>query len=60
MLAPEMLPDKLIIQRLSEKIADGWVLTSIEKILKAGVMEDGVYYKTTEGTPCLLILSDIL
>jgi hypothetical protein len=56
-----MIPHKLIMQRLREKIADGWVLTSIEKRLKAGVMfatanlpwarEDGVCYKTTEGTP---------
>ena len=33
------IPHKLIMTRLREKIADGWVLTSIEKMLKAGVME---------------------
>ncbi|MDR4508659.1 MAG: hypothetical protein MRJ65_10570 [Candidatus Brocadiaceae bacterium] len=36
----DTIPHKLIMQRLREKIADGWVLTSIEKMLKAGVMED--------------------
>lgn len=39
------------MDRLREKIADGWVLNSIENMLKAGVMEDGIVHKTTEGTP---------
>ncbi|MCF6147987.1 MAG: hypothetical protein E3K37_04935 [Candidatus Kuenenia sp.] len=39
------------MNRLREKIADGWVLNSIENMLKAGVMEDGIVRKTTEGTP---------
>lgn len=30
------------MDRLREKIADGWVLTSIENMLKTGVMEDGI------------------
>lgn len=47
----DTIPHKLIMTRLREKIADGWVLTGIEKMLKAGVMEDGVCYRTTEGTP---------
>ncbi|KXK29146.1 MAG: hypothetical protein UZ01_02311 [Candidatus Brocadia sinica] len=47
----DTLPHKLIMDRLREKIADGWVLNSIENMLKAGVMEDGIVHKTTEGTP---------
>jgi len=47
----DTIPHKLIMQRLCEKIADGWVLTSIERMLKAGVMEDGILHRTTEGTP---------
>ena len=55
----DMIPHKLIMQRLRQKIADGWVLTSIEKMLTAGVMEDGVFYKTTEGTPQGGVLSPL-
>ena len=47
----DTIPHKLIMDRLCEKIADGWVLTSIENMLKAGVMEDGIVHKTTEGVP---------
>ena len=47
----DTIPHKLIMDRLREKIADGWVLTSIENMLKAGVMEDGIVHKTTEGVP---------
>jgi group II intron reverse transcriptase/maturase len=56
----DTIPHKLIMTRLREKIADGWVLTSIEKMLKAGVMEDGVCYRTTEGTPQGGVLSPLL
>ncbi|MFH1075974.1 MAG: hypothetical protein V1753_03920, partial [Pseudomonadota bacterium] len=33
----DTIPHKLIMDRLREKIADGWVLNSIENMLKAGV-----------------------
>jgi group II intron reverse transcriptase/maturase len=56
----DTIPHKLIMNRLREKIADGWVLTSIEKMLKAGVMEDGICYRTTEGTPQGGVLSPLL
>lgn len=56
----DTIPHKLIMKRLCEKIADGWVLTSIENMLKAGVMEDGVKHKTTEGTPQGGVISPLL
>jgi RNA-directed DNA polymerase len=56
----DTIPHKLIMQRLCEKIADGWVLTSIENMLKAGVMEDGIMQETTEGTPQGGVLSPLL
>jgi len=56
----DTIPHKLIVDRLREKIADGWVLTSIENMLKAGVMEDGVYRKTEEGTPQGGVISPLL
>ena len=58
---------KLIMDRLREKISDGWVLNSIENMLKAGVMEDGILHKTTKRhsarrshIPFLLTLSATL
>lgn len=56
----DTIPHSLIMQRLCEKIADGWVLTSIERMLKAGVMEDGILHRTTEGTPQGGVLSPLL
>lgn len=56
----DTIPHKLIMDRLREKIADGWVLTSIENMLKAGFMEDGVYHKTEKGTPQGSVLSPLL
>ena len=49
----DTISHKLIMDRLREKIADlsacnaqadGWVLNSIENMLKAGVMEDGILH----------------
>lgn len=56
----DTIPHKLIMKKLCEKIADGWVLTSIENMLKAGVMEDEVKHKTTEGTPQGGVISPLL
>lgn len=56
----DTIPHKLIMDRLREKIADGWVLTSIANMLKAGVMEDGIMQKTTEGTPQGGVISPLL
>ncbi len=47
----DTIPQKLILDRLREKIADGWLLNSITNMLKAGVMEDGIIHETNEGTP---------
>ena len=44
------IPHKLIMQFVSARIADGNILGLIEKFLKAGVMEDGVFMPTTKGT----------
>lgn len=56
----DTIPHKLIMNRLREKIADGWVLTSIEKMLKAGVMEDGIVHETNQGTPQGGVISPLL
>ena len=56
----DTIPHKLILDRLREKIADGWVLNSITKMLKAGVMEDGILYETDQGTPAGGVISPLL
>ena len=56
----DTIPHKLIMDRLREKIADGWVLNSIENMLKAGVMEDGIVHKTNQGTPQGGVISPLL
>lgn len=56
----DTIPHKLIMDRLREKIADGWVLNSMNNMLKAGVMEDNIVHKTTEGTPQGGVISPLL
>ncbi len=56
----DTIPHKLILDRLRGKIADGWVLNSVTKMLKASVMEDGILHKTTEGTPQGGVISPLL
>ena len=49
-----------IIDLVAQKIADGNILRTIRKFLKAGVMEDGVLKKTTMGTPQGGVISPLL
>jgi RNA-directed DNA polymerase len=45
------LPQPVIMRGLTNVVADGTILSLIEKFLKAGVMEEGVVKPTTVGTP---------
>jgi group II intron reverse transcriptase/maturase len=45
------LPHKVIMDAVCRRVADGNILGIVEKFLKAGVMEDGVFKPTTVGTP---------
>jgi RNA-directed DNA polymerase len=56
----DTIPHKLIMDSLREKIADGWVLNSIENMLKAGVMEDGIVHETNKGAPQGGVISPLL
>jgi RNA-directed DNA polymerase len=45
------IPFKVIMTGLRNVIADGNILDLVQRFLTAGVMEDGVLYPTTVGTP---------
>lgn len=54
------IPLKVIMKLVAAKIADGNILRIIERFLKAGVMEDGLFHKTTKGTPQGGVISPLL
>jgi len=45
------LPQAVILEAVAAQVADGNILRLIEKFLRAGVMEEGVFKPTTVGTP---------
>ncbi|MGI6356225.1 MAG: group II intron reverse transcriptase/maturase [Lentisphaeria bacterium] len=54
------LPHKVIMNAVCQRVADGNILDIVEKFLKAGVMEDGVFKPTTIGTPQGGVISPLL
>jgi group II intron reverse transcriptase/maturase len=51
---------KVIMQAVAAQVADGNILNLIEKFLRAGVMENGVFKPTTVGTPQGGVISPLL
>jgi RNA-directed DNA polymerase len=45
------IPHDLILKLLRRRIADEQLITLVARALKAGVIEDGVFVKTTKGCP---------
>jgi RNA-directed DNA polymerase len=45
------LPHRLIKEAVAAQVADGNILNLVEKFLRAGVLEQGVFKPTTVGTP---------
>src|SRR5712671_3114585 len=45
------IPHEVIMAGVAAEVADGNILGLIERFLKAGVMEEGVFRPTTVGTP---------
>ena len=54
------LPHGVIMTALRAEVADGNILDLVEKFLKAGVMEDGVFQPTRKGTPQGGVISPLL
>ncbi len=54
------LPHSVIMAAVAAEVADGKILTLLERFLAAGVMEDGVFKPTTVGTPQGGVVSPLL
>lgn len=54
------IPHDLIMSSIAARIADGNILTLIEKFLNSGVMEEGKYTHTIRGTPQGGVFSPLL
>ena len=54
------LPHEVIMTALRAEVADGNILDLVEKFLKAGVMEGGVFQATRLGTPQGGVISPLL
>jgi len=51
---------KVIMQSVAEEVADGNILRLVEKFLRSGVMEEGVFKPTNIGTPQGGVISPLL
>jgi RNA-directed DNA polymerase len=54
------LSHRVIMAAVAAEVADGNILTLIERFLTAGVMQDGVFKPTTIGTPQGGVISPLL
>jgi group II intron reverse transcriptase/maturase len=54
------IPFPVIMAGVAAEVADGNILDLVERFLKAGVMEDGVFRPTTVGTPQGGVISPLL
>lgn len=51
---------KQLMERLKQRVADSNLLQLISRFLKSGIMEEGVYCETDQGTPQGGVLSPVL
>lgn len=54
------LPHAIIMEAVAAQVADGNILGLIEKFLRAGVMDNGLFKPTTVGTPQGGVISPLL
>ena len=56
----DQIPHNLIVRLLCRVVADGNILTIVERFLRSGVFEDGRLTPTTKGTPQGGVISPLL
>jgi len=56
----DALPHSIIKEAVAAQVADGNLLNLIEKFLRSGIMEEGVFKPTTVGTPQGGVISPLL
>ena len=54
------IPHELILDLVAERVADGNILAIVREFLTAGVMEDGFFLPTVQGTPQGGVISPLL
>lgn len=54
------LPHRVIMEAVASEVADGNILRLVERFLRAGVMENGVFKPTNIGTPQGGVVSPLL
>ena len=54
------IPHQVIMAGVCAEVADGNILDLVERFLRSGVMEDGVFQPTTVGTPQGGVISPLL
>lgn len=54
------IPHKVIMEAVATEIADGNILGLVDRFLRSGVMEDGVFSPTNIGTPQGGVISPLL
>jgi group II intron reverse transcriptase/maturase len=54
------IPHAIIMQAVAAEVADGNILRLVERFLRSGVMEDGVFKPTDVGTPQGGVISPLL
>jgi RNA-directed DNA polymerase len=56
----DALPHSIIKEAVAAQVADGNILNLLEKFLRSGIMEEGVFKPTTVGTPQGGVISPLL
>jgi RNA-directed DNA polymerase len=56
----DALPHSIIKEAVAAQVADGNILNLLEKFLRSGIMEEGVFKPTTVGTPQGGVVSPLL
>lgn len=56
----DSIPHEKLIELVKEEMVDGSVLTLLKQFLKSGILEDGVYYQSENGSPQGGVISPLL